>query len=222
MGFFVFFCAVAFILWGVFLITGYLTYIVRHSNRSTRKLNKVRLCCVMGSGGHTTEMINLLKEMNDAYSPRIYVIAETDQMSQQKVIEHEQDLGAGEFDIVRIPRSREVGQDYFSSVFTTINAFYYAGFAVWKANPDLLLLNGPGTCIPVALAAAILDMLRLRDTKIIYEESICRVEKLSMSASILYYSGLADNVIVQWPQLKHLYPRTTYIGDMASESATST
>lgn len=39
----------------------------------------------MGSGGHTTEMISLLKEMNDAYSPRIYIIAETDQMSQQKV-----------------------------------------------------------------------------------------------------------------------------------------
>ena len=49
------------------------------------QLNKVRLCCVMGSGGHTTEMINLLKEMNGAYSPRIYIIAETDQMSQQKV-----------------------------------------------------------------------------------------------------------------------------------------
>ncbi|KHJ75276.1 hypothetical protein OESDEN_25108 [Oesophagostomum dentatum] len=57
-------------------------------------------------------------------------------------------------------------------------------------------------------------MVRLRDTIIIYEESICRVERLSLSGSILYFLGLADDIVVQWKQLKEKYPRTTLISEL--------
>lgn len=40
---------------------------------------------VIGSGGHTTEMIEALSALGGAYNPRIYVLAETDRMSEQKV-----------------------------------------------------------------------------------------------------------------------------------------
>ncbi|PIO76338.1 hypothetical protein TELCIR_01601 [Teladorsagia circumcincta] len=83
-----FFFIVSLILWGVFLTTGYLCYLVRHSNHGKKKLNPrsktVSLCCVMGSGGHTMEMLELLKNLSAQYTPRCYVVADTDQMSQDK------------------------------------------------------------------------------------------------------------------------------------------
>ena len=54
-----------------------------------------------------------------------------------------------------IPRSREVGQSYCWSVLTTIKACLYAiPQAIW-INPDLLLVNGPGTCLPLCIAAVL-------------------------------------------------------------------
>nr|CDJ80963.1 Oligosaccharide biosynthesis protein Alg14 like domain containing protein [Haemonchus contortus] len=168
----------------------------------------------MGSGGHTTEMLELLKHLGSQYTPRCYVVADTDHMSEDKVLNFEKTRDSGAFQICRIPRSREVGQSFLTAVPTTLYSIIYALQIVWKAKPDLLLVNGPGSCIPVVFAAALFDMIRLRDTIIIYEESICRVESLSLSGSILYFLGLADDIIVQWKQLKEKYPRTTLISDL--------
>ena len=37
------------------------------------------------TGGHTTEVLRLLSAMSDSYSPRCYVIANTDKMSEDKI-----------------------------------------------------------------------------------------------------------------------------------------
>lgn len=41
------------------------------------------------SGGHTTEMIRLLGSLSVYYQPRIYVLAETDKMSAEKITSFE-------------------------------------------------------------------------------------------------------------------------------------
>ncbi|VDM69061.1 unnamed protein product [Strongylus vulgaris] len=88
-----FFCIVSLILWGVFVTTGYLCYLVRHSNHGQKKyllnpqVESVSLCVVLGSGGHTTEMLELLKHLGARYTPRWYVVADTDHMSKDKVRE---------------------------------------------------------------------------------------------------------------------------------------
>ena len=67
-----------------------------------------RLCCVLGSGGHTTEMMRLVTSLPpETYSPRTYVMAETDRFSEAKVEELEKER-PGEHVIVRVPRAREV------------------------------------------------------------------------------------------------------------------
>ena len=67
-----------------------------------------RLCCVLGSGGHTTEMMKLVTSLPlETYSPRTYVMAETDRFSEAKVEELEKER-LGEHVIVRVPRAREV------------------------------------------------------------------------------------------------------------------
>ena len=45
---------------------------------------------------------------------------------------------------------------------------------------------------------------------IVFVESVCRAGTLSMSGLLLYH--IADEFIVQWPQLAVKYPRTRYIG----------
>uniref|UniRef100_A0A1I7XKZ6 UDP-N-acetylglucosamine transferase subunit ALG14 n=1 Tax=Heterorhabditis bacteriophora TaxID=37862 RepID=A0A1I7XKZ6_HETBA len=159
-------------------------------------------------------MIQLLENLDDRYNPKLYIIASKDRISEEKVLTFEKTRATGTYTIATIPRSREVHQSYVSSIITTLYSFYYAVKIVWKTKPDLVLVNGPGTCIPVVIAAAVLDMIRLRDTTIIYEESICRVERLSLSGALLYYSGLADDIIVQWPNLKDKYPRATLVHDI--------
>ena len=52
-----------------------------------------------------------------------------------------------------IPRSREVGQSWLTSNFTTLQALAPAAFIVLRRRPRLLLVNGPGTCIPICAAA---------------------------------------------------------------------
>lgn len=46
--------------------------------------------------------------------------------------------------------------------------------------------------------------------KVIFVESICRVETLSLTGKILQY--LPVHILVQWPQLTERYPKCQYIG----------
>lgn len=180
---------------------------------ATSKRKSVRLCTVLGSGGHTTEMLALLEKLGCNYTPRFYVIAKSDPLSLKKVTELEK-KGDGSFELYLIGRSREVLQSYFTSIFTTLLAFMESIWIVSTHEFDLLICNGPGTCIPLCLAVALFDLLRLRDTKIIYFESICRVKKLSLSALILYYLRIPDLIAVQWPDLVQKYPRTKLIDNI--------
>jgi beta-1,4-N-acetylglucosaminyltransferase len=53
-------------------------------------------------------------------------------------------------------------------------------------------------------------VLGLKRITIVFVESICRVESLSLSGRIVYY--FADHIVVQWPELKEKYPMTRYLG----------
>jgi beta-1,4-N-acetylglucosaminyltransferase len=86
-------------------------------------------------------------------------------------------------------------------------------------RPSLLLCNGPGTGLPLCLLASLLSTLshvgvlsRERRCKVVFVESVCRVRTLSLTALVLYYSRMAHALLVQWPELQELYPRTRYIG----------
>ena len=53
----------------------------------------------------------------------------------------------------------------------------------------------------VAVAAVILRFLCLVSTKIVFVESVCRVESLSLTGKILLHARIADDIHVQWKQL---------------------
>ena len=166
---------------------------------------------VLGSGGHTMEMLRLLSGMDHVnFSQRVYVTADADVMSIKKITTFEQSRGNGEPLIKKIPRARQVLQSYVSAVLSTLIAIFYSFPITFNASPDLLLCNGPGTCIPLCFWCFVLKFFWIKDVNIVYVESICRVKTLSLSALILYF--IADHILVQWPQLQKAYPRTEYIG----------
>jgi len=172
----------------------------------------VRVCVVLGSGGHTSEMMGLMKALDlERYSPRSYVIAATDSHSATKMKQFEDAIDKGEYSVRAIPRSREVGQSYFTSIWTTLFALWYAFKIVWQARPELILVNGPGTCVPICVVGRLFGLFCISRAKIIYVESVCRVETLSLTGKISYYL-LAHHVLVQWPQLADKYTRATYMG----------
>ncbi|KAE8674224.1 purine permease family protein [Hibiscus syriacus] len=174
---------------------------------------------VLGSGGHTAEMINLLLVLQkDRFTPRFYIAAATDNMSLQKtrVLENSWADSSGikgiSAEFMQIYRSREVGQSYVTSVWTTLVATVRALWLMIKIRPQVVLCNGPGTCFPLCLIAFIFKVTGIRWSSIFYVESIARVKKLSLSGLLLYKLQIADQFFVQWPQLQRKYPQAHYVG----------
>lgn len=159
----------------------------------------LRTLVVLGSGGHTAEMLAMLGQLDRRkFAPVHYVLATSDSTSERRVeaferqrvqqLHHASDhasdhhqltqppqpplqqrpqpprqgRAAGsqpaeapprDWRLLRLPRSREVGQSYLTSIVSTLYATLYALGLVWRQMPSLVLCNGPGTCVPVCLAA---------------------------------------------------------------------
>lgn len=173
------------------------TYKMKGRKKPIRN-NPAKIMIILGSGGHTAEMIRILKYLNfKNYSPRIYVHADTDLISIEKVKYLEEDNK--DYKIIKIRRSREIHQSYYTSIYTTIYAILESIPHLWRECPELLLCNGPGTCVPLCIIAFLFKVLYITQTTIIFVESICRVKTLSLTGKILYY--IADYQIIQWPYL---------------------
>jgi len=206
----------------VILILVRVVHVIYSSGRplSKRALKPVSTLIILGSGGHTAEMLNLLAVLQkDRFKPRFYIAAATDNMSLQKAMLLENSLAsengtavADTAQFMKIYRSREVGQSYITSVWTTLIAIVHALWLMIKIRPEVILCNGPGTCIPLCVIAFIFKVLGIRWSSIFYVESIARVRRLSLSGLLLYKLWLADQIFVQWPQLQQQYPRATYVG----------
>uniref|UniRef100_A0A8C0CLW6 UDP-N-acetylglucosamine transferase subunit ALG14 n=1 Tax=Balaenoptera musculus TaxID=9771 RepID=A0A8C0CLW6_BALMU len=103
------------------------------------------LLVVAGSGGHTIEILRLLENLSDAYSPRHYIIADTDEMSARKINSFEvnrADRNSSatfpEYYIHHIPRSREVQQSWLSTVLTTLYSVWLSFPLTHRVKPDLV------------------------------------------------------------------------------------
>ncbi|XP_022179806.1 UDP-N-acetylglucosamine transferase subunit ALG14 homolog [Myzus persicae] len=193
--------------------SGRLMYIILQRVTNTRSLKEsklpVRTLIVIGSGGHTAEMLRLMNNMNKLkFMPRLYLLADSDTTSRNRVENDEIGL---DWSIATIPRSRHVNQSYLTSIFSTVYAIFITVPVVVSFKPDLVLCNGPGTCVPVCLVAFMMKLFHYADTSIIFVESICRVKSLSLTGKFMYF--FADLIIVQWPELKQKYGQRVHYLD---------
>ena len=140
------------------------------------------------------------------YDPLVYIVATTDDTSERRINAFG---GRSPSETFFIPRSREVGQSYVTSIASTLYAMIFSLWIVFKARPALLLCNGPGTCIPVAVATLLARVLGLCEGNVVFVESFCRVESLSLTGRILY--PIADMFLVHWDELHAKFPRSQTI-----------
>lgn len=162
-------------------------------------------------------MFKLLKglDLTNTYAPVDFVVADTDAMSIDKLKQFAtSSANFTNYNVHAISRSRRVGQSYLTSVFTTLLAFCYALPLVWRLRPSLLLVNGPGTCLPICFIVFVLArvLCLLPRCRIVFVESICRVQRLSLTGKLFYWTRITSDFIVQWPELKQKYPRSVYLG----------
>eukprot|EP00981_Chlorochromonas_danica_P001437 scaffold300_cov173-Ochromonas_danica.AAC.5 len=158
-------------------------------------------------------MIMLLRKLSSVkYQPVHNILAESDRTSLEKISSSSLSLfQENDCHWYRIMRSREVKQSWLSTVFTTLLSCLQSLWITLSVKPDLILCNGPGTCVPICYGAFLWKLLGLSDTSIIFVESFCRVESLSITGKLLY--PIADRFIVQWPSLAEKYSRAEYLGD---------
>ena len=110
-----------------------------------RDKKKIKTLVVLGSGGHTAEMLRLITDFDfDRYGPLTLVTAATDTTSRAKA---ERELPRAALATARwaaIPRAREVGQSFVSSVPSTLNMRSWACVhLIWTAAPELVLGERP-------------------------------------------------------------------------------
>ena len=186
-------------------------------DRLKRKQNNrlVSLMAVLGSGGHTSEMMALLSGMklgsvNGKYSPITFVVSKGDHLSVQKVKPLMQSLT--DCQLFEITRSRSVGQSYWTSIYTTLMSLIESLRVLYRVRPDLIVCNGPAICFAICLSAKLISKLMFSSVEIVFVESFCRTETLSLTAKLLYYSHICDHFLVQWPELTVRYKRAKYIG----------
>jgi beta-1,4-N-acetylglucosaminyltransferase len=199
------------------------------TTKTTKKKPPLRTLVILGSGGHTTELLTMTRKLPSGYyDPIFYCKASTDTTSLDRLRTFVAapaaagGRGKGRMDNKRqdasntnsevpvvydVPRSREVGQSYLSSVLTTVRAFGASLALVSRLAPDVILCNGPGTCIPICLAAFLFRLFGLRHSNIVFVESFCRVQSLSLTGKILYYT-IADVFLVHWTQLHAKLPHS--------------
>lgn len=175
------------------------------------------LMVLLGSGGHTGEMIRLLDSLDVAEYSRTYVCSSGDSTSLGKAMEFEESLTDPEglqhtVAYMTLLRARSVGESLPSSVYSTLCSFVstLSALAAMEHKPHVLLVNGPGTSVPLAWILFFIKFLGLGRTRIVYVESLARVSSLSLSGLLIL--PIADRFIVQWEQLYHRYRRAEYYG----------
>lgn len=155
----------------------------------------MRLLVVLGSGGHTKEMIRLVDLLGPGYEYS-YLVAANDELSPQKI---------------RIPgpvykavRPRWKTASLLVEVVQTVLSALQSLVVLLVVRPRAIISSGPGPAVPVSLLGKLLGV------KVIFVETGSRVYELSTSGRILY--RWADLFFVQWPDLQSKYPKAIYAG----------
>jgi len=160
-------------------------------------------------------MLLLIKKLDSKFAPFLFVLSHSDVTSTAKILASASTTLDCDVSWHKVHRSREVKQSWVSTVFTTAWACVQSFDLVCRTQPATIVANGPGTCVPLCYSAWLLGWLVAPFTsylpKIVFVESFCRVQRLSLTGRLLY--PIADRFLVQWPQLAAKHKRAVYLGD---------
>jgi beta-1,4-N-acetylglucosaminyltransferase len=163
--------------------------------KTDKKGIPMKLLVVLGEGGHTTELLNLVDLLEGPYEYH-YVVSAEDNLSVDRI------RRPGPIHSVWRPRGKDT--PWPAAVLRTMGVGLQSVHVLLQVRPTAILSSGPAIAVPISLAG------RLLGVRILYVECAARVTNLSMTGRIMY--NIAHRFFVQWPQLKDKWPRALYEG----------
>ncbi|GFE53618.1 UDP-N-acetylglucosamine transferase subunit ALG14 homolog [Babesia ovis] len=109
-----------------------------------------------------------------------------------------------------VPKSKR--EHCITAIIKVIYALLRSVWLLIQIEPDLVITNGPGIAVPLCYAAAGMNAILATNIKLIYIESICRVEDLSFTGKLVH--PVVHTLVVMWPQVARKWPRTKYFGTL--------
>lgn len=146
---------------------------------------KKNIIYLSSCGGHLVQLLKIAYFLNEKNS--IFIIndrADFDPIMKNKTIT-----------ITHAERN-------WKQIINLVEAFYY----ILKFRPKVLLTTGAAPAVPFSIVS------KLIGTKVIFVESLSRINKPSLTGKIMYQ--IADEFYIQWPGLKKIFPNALYFGNL--------
>ncbi|KAM3074739.1 UDP-N-acetylglucosamine transferase subunit [Clarireedia jacksonii] len=212
-----------------------LLYVVSPQSRRPPIKSKTQpshMVVVLGSGGHTAEMVSILRDTDPSlYKHRTYIVSAGDNFSSGKAHDCEKQIQStlrpssqctkagevdpvtGVWDVIVVPRAREIHQPLYTAPISSLWCLIGCLKTLSRISktsllrdhyPDVIITNGPATAVIVLLASFTLKFLGVAPVwkmQAIYIESWARVKTLSLSGKVLLWLGIYDRFLVQWEGL---------------------
>jgi beta-1,4-N-acetylglucosaminyltransferase len=181
---------------------------------------------VLGSGGHTKEMLAMLEADHGNFETlhRRYLVSSGDSFSLKQLDIFERnhwntyESKGGTYDKHIVTRARRVYQSLLTTPFTSLMSLMEI-FPLLLSQPktpnrnmprypDLIITNGPATGFFVGFAAYLLKIFWIapeESMQILYVESWARVRTLSLTGKLFYYTNIADVFLVQHQPVAEAY-----------------
>jgi beta-1,4-N-acetylglucosaminyltransferase len=160
---------------------------------SQRKSSRADLLLVCSSGGHLLQLVAL----RESWAPFTRTWVTFDKSDARSL------LGAERVRFAHGPTNR--------SVKNLLRNLALAWRVVGDVRPKVMITTGAGVAVPFAWIA------RLRGAKVVYVESLSRIDGPSLSYRLI--APVAARLYVQWPELARVLPRTRFVGNVFSADA---
>lgn len=141
-----------------------------------KRTTPTHLLIVLGSGGHTAELLSSLTSLKpQVYTHRSYIISSGDVFSALKAQNFEQSISdskppgiqtAAGYSIHEVPRARKIHQSLLTSPWSCLQCLWACLRLLQthpEGRPDLILTNGPATSLVLVLASLMLRYLDFLD-----------------------------------------------------------
>jgi UDP-N-acetylglucosamine:LPS N-acetylglucosamine transferase len=161
---------------------------------------KQNIAVVLGSGGHTRQMLQLVSKLGNKYK-YTYLIANTDKTSEKHI-----KIQGKVYKIkdTRLKTDKSILKIILKYIPSTIQAI----FVLNKIKPKVIIACGPAMCLHTLVLAKYLF-----GTKLIFFESWVRVHNKSISGrQIAPFFTKDDLFMVQWESLLKKHPYAKFVG----------
>lgn len=154
---------------------------------------KKKICLISSSGGHYEQLL-MLKSLEEVSN--LYIVTEKTKYKN----EYENNENNNEYLIEQINRREKL------FILKLIKVFFQSLLIYIKEKPDVIISTGALCSIPTFFIGKIFKK------KLIFIESFAKTQSPTMTGKIMY--RIADVFIVQWKEMKNIYPDAVYLGSI--------